>query len=139
MNPDTSPATVTRTSRRRVLVVDDNEDIADSLQQILELLQQDVRIAFDGETALRIASEFHPDLVFLDLGLPVMDGYEVARELRMQPGGSAIQIIALSGWGDAKSRARSAAAGFDQHWLKPIALKELRAFFADSARARRQP
>ena len=114
-------------ARSRVLVVDDNHDITLSLEMLLDMLGQDARVAHDGPTALAIAQEFRPDIVLLDLGLPGMDGYEVARALRKLPGGAAIRIVALSGWGDPTSRALSAAAGFDQHWLKPIGVAELTA------------
>jgi CheY-like chemotaxis protein len=114
------------TERRRVLVVDDHRDVTRALQSLLEILGQDVRVASDGASALQLAAEFQPDLVLLDLGLPRMDGYEVARRLRAQPGGTTIELIAISGWGDAGARARSLAAGFDQHWHKPIGLKELK-------------
>ena len=130
MTPDVPTAVPGSSLRRRVLIVDDNADIVDMMRHILVLLGQEVRVAADGPAALRVAAEFRPDLVFLDLGLPLIDGYEVARRLRSEPGGSALQLIALSGWGDAESRERSTAAGFDQHWLKPIAMAELASFFA---------
>lgn len=130
MNPSPTFEERTQTRERRILVVDDNPDITSGMQMLLEILGHQARVAHDGTTALRLAIEFRPDLVLLDLGLPQMDGFEVARELRKQPGGSAIQIIAVSGWGDEASRARSAAAGFDQHWLKPIGLDDLVRYFA---------
>lgn len=133
MSVTTTPAAPPRTPRRRVLVVDDNADITTAMSILLTMLGQDVRVAHDGSTALTLAIEYRPDVVFLDLGLPGMDGYEVARKLREQAGGSALTIVAVSGWGDAKSRERSAAAGMDAHWLKPIDLQELRAYFAKDA------
>lgn len=120
----------TQARESRILVVDDNRDITRATQILLEVLGHTVRVAHDGPTALRIAIEFRPDLVLLDLGLPLMDGFEVARELRKQPGGTALQIIAISGWGDEATRIRSTAAGFDQHWLKPIGLDDLNRYFA---------
>ena len=116
--------------QRRVLVVDDNPDITMGMQTLLEVLGHDVRIANRGPDALCIADEVRPDLVLLDLGLPMMDGFEVARELRKHPGGAAIHIIAVSGWGDDKSRERSSEAGCDEHWLKPVGIKELTKYFA---------
>src|SRR5689334_2174310 len=84
-------------TRRRVLVVDDNIDITESLVELLSLLGHDVRSANSGPAALAIALAFCPDLVLLDLGMPDMDGYEVAGKLREQPGGAAIKIVAVSG------------------------------------------
>ena len=131
MSVTTIPAAPRRTQRGRVVVVDDNADIAAAMSILLTMLGQDVRVAHNGTTALTLAMEYRPDVVFLDLGLPGMDGYEVARKMREQAGGAALTIIAVSGWGDAKSRERSAAAGVDAHWLKPIALPELKAYFAN--------
>ena len=114
---------------QRILVIDDNVDITTSLRLLLQALGHDVRVAQDGPRALVIARDYQPELVFLDLGLPRMDGYEVSRQLRTLPNGPAMKIIALTGWGDAQARELSAAAGFDQHWLKPIAINELRRYF----------
>ena len=128
MNPAMQPEVLTPILSRRILVVDDNADITMGMRMLLELLGQEVRTANDGPTAILIAAEFHPDVVLLDLGLPRMDGYDVARELRKMPDGATTEIIAVSGWGDAESRTRSAAAGFTAHWLKPVGRKELRAY-----------
>lgn len=125
--------------RLRVLVVDDNPDIILGMQMLLDHLGHEVRSALDGATALRIATNFLPQLVLLDLGLPTMDGFEVARELRKQPAGPGMQIIAVSGWGDDRSRERSTAAGFDGHWLKPVGLKELNQYFAEANNHRSAP
>ena len=130
MTPDTSPVARPNVTRRRVLIVDDNTDITASMQMVLEILGQDVRVAGDGPTALEEVERFRPALVLLDLGLPEMDGYEVARRIRAQAGGAAIEIIAISGWGDDASRTLSAAAGCDQHWLKPISFDDLRKHLA---------
>jgi signal transduction histidine kinase/ActR/RegA family two-component response regulator len=106
--------------RRRVLVVDDNADAAKSLSRLLgRLYGQDVRVAHDGPEALRVAGEFRPEVVLLDIGLPGMDGNEVARRLREQPEFEATLIVALTGWGQASDLARSRAAGFDHHLVKP--------------------
>ncbi len=103
----------------RVLVVDDNTDAADSLGLLLELLGQKVRVAHDGPTALLIAQAFRPEVVFLDIGMPGMDGYEVARRLRRQPECKSSLLVALTGWGQDADRRRSAEAGFDHHLVKP--------------------
>ncbi len=111
-------------ARRRILVVDDNEDAAAGLSLLLELDGHDVRAAHDGAAALRVSEEFAPDIVILDIGLPGMDGYEVARRLRARPDGSHTTIIALTGYGLEEDRRRSFAAGFDHHVVKPIRSSE---------------
>jgi CheY-like chemotaxis protein len=125
-----SPASI---PSRRVLVVDDSVDITASMRLLLEVLGQEVRVAHDGRNALRIAKETPPDIVFLDLGLPFMDGYEVARALRVQFRAEALTIIALSGRADEKSRELSRAAGIDDHWLKPITMARLKALLSTGA------
>ncbi len=118
---------------RRVLVIDDSVDVTTSMRYLLQGLGQDVRVAHDGPTALKLALEFRPELVFLDLGLPFMDGFEVARALKRQPGGESTVLIAVSGRADAKARELSQAAGVDDHWLKPVALDQLRALLGKRA------
>jgi len=112
-----------------VLVVDDNQDAADSLAIMLRLLGQQVRVAYHGTAALAAAQEFHPQIVFLDLGMPGMDGCEVARQLRRQPGQRPV-LVALTGWGREEDHQRSGEAGFDQHLTKPASLSALRAVLA---------
>jgi two-component system CheB/CheR fusion protein len=127
-----------RPPRRRVLVVDDNVDAATSLVRILSRLYgQDVRVAHDGPEALRSAEEFLPEVVILDIGMPGMDGYEVARRLRGRPGTSAATIIALTGWGQGADRARSKEAGFDHHLVKPVDPETLCRHLAGTANAAR--
>jgi PAS domain S-box-containing protein len=115
----------------RVLVVDDNHDAADSLALLLKLAGQDVQAAYDGPSALTRAEEFLPHLVFLDLGMPGMDGYEVAQRLRQQPGGTKMLLVAVTGWGQEEDRRRSQEAGFDGHMVKPTDPDTLRQFFTD--------
>jgi PAS domain S-box-containing protein len=110
---------------RRVLVVDDSPDAADSLAMLLRLEGQEVRVAYDGPTALGLARDFRPRLVLLDIGLPGMDGYEVARRLRQQPGLGGVVLVALTGWGQEEDRRKSQEAGFDHHLVKPAGLEEL--------------
>ncbi len=112
----------------RVLVVDDNVDAAESLAMLLRLSGYDVRTANDGSAALEAARAFHPEAVVLDVGLPGMDGYEVARRLRREPGAEGLLLIALTGYGQEEDQRRSARAGFDHHLVKPadpIALDKL--------------
>lgn len=104
----------------RVLVVDDNEDAAEMLVEALGMLGYGTRAAHDGPEALRIAPEFAPDVALLDLGLPVMDGYELARRLRSAPGGDRLRLIAVTGYGQEADRRRAVEAGFDAHLVKPV-------------------
>jgi PAS domain S-box-containing protein len=105
---------------RRILVADDNQDAADSLAMILEMGGHDVRVAHDGRAALSIAQTFHPDTALLDIGMPQLNGYEVARALRQEPWGAGITLIALTGWGQESDRQKAIDAGFDRHLTKPI-------------------
>ncbi|CAL1239987.1 response regulator [Candidatus Methylocalor cossyra] len=109
-----------RRSGLRILVVDDNVDSADSMALLLSLDGHDARTAFDGPGALAEAAEFRPQVVLLDIGLPGMDGYEVARRLRALPDLGAVLIIAVTGYGQDDDRIRSKAAGFDHHLVKPV-------------------
>jgi two-component system CheB/CheR fusion protein len=110
---------------RRVLVVDDNVDSAASIAAFLKLSGHEVRMAHDGTAAIEAARQMRPEFVFLDLGLPGMDGFEVARRLRMEPGVQGARIIALSGFGQEADRQRSLEAGIDQHLVKPADLSFL--------------
>jgi PAS domain S-box-containing protein len=116
---------------RRVLVVDDNEDSAEMLGLLIAQLGHSVRIAYDGPRALSLAAEFAPDLAVLDIGLPVMDGYELAAHLKERHGASGLRLVALSGFGQEQDKARSRAAGFDRHLTKPVDANELEAALAD--------
>jgi two-component system CheB/CheR fusion protein len=109
----------------RVLVVDDNEDAARMLAMLLELEGNQVSVAHDGPGALAAARTFHPDVVLLDISLPGMDGYEVARRVRQLPGMQGVVLIAQTGWGQEEDRHRSRAAGCDAHLLKPVELETL--------------
>ncbi len=112
--------------RRRVLVVDDNVDAAVSLARVLaRVFRQDVRVAHDGPSALAEAEGFRPEVVLLDIGMPGMDGFEVARRLRAAPGPPVALLVALTGWGQESDRKRSKDAGFDRHLVKPIEPDEL--------------
>jgi len=108
------------TAGSRVLVVDDNEDAAATLAMLLELSGYRTRTARDGLQALQIAREFEPQIGLLDIGLPFIDGRELARRLRQGPDGARLVLVALSGWGQALDREASASAGFDAHLVKPV-------------------
>ncbi len=121
---------------RRILVADDNRDAAESLEVQLQLAGHDVRIAHDGLEALEVATTFRPEVVLLDLGMPQMDGYETAREMRCRPWGKHATLVALTGWGQPQDRQRTSEAGFDVHLVKPVTDLELfRALAVASTRA----
>src|SRR6202035_1696475 len=105
----------------RVLIVDDNVDAAESLAMLLRLWGHEVAVAHDGPGALRAAETQPPEVALLDIGLPGMDGYELARRLRPQPGLERTVLVALTGWGQEEDRRRSQEAGFDHHLVKPVA------------------
>ncbi len=117
-----SPSWVERTRPLRVLVVDDNRDAAEMLAEALDALGYRTTVAHDGAEALRAVEEAAPDVALLDIGLPVMDGYELAGRLRGGPGGSAIKLVAVTGYGQESDRRRATAAGFDAHLVKPVQL-----------------
>jgi CheY-like chemotaxis protein len=108
----------------RILVVDDDPDIADGMARLLRLNGHETRIAFDGPSAIEAARTQRPDLIFLDLGLPEMDGYQVARALRGEGFDSTV-IVAVSGYGEEMAQNRSREAGFDHHLVKPIDFESL--------------
>jgi CheY-like chemotaxis protein/two-component sensor histidine kinase len=109
----------------RVLIVDDNVDSAESLAMLLNLTGHSVRTAHDGPSAIEAAREHRPDVVLLDIGLPRMDGYEVARRLRQEPDMPAVLLIAMTGYGQEEDRRKTREAGFDFHLVKPVDADEL--------------
>ncbi|KQY88269.1 hypothetical protein ASD35_11810 [Pelomonas sp. Root1444] len=129
---ETTPAHETPSSGHRLLVVDDNEDAAMSLTMFLGLQGHTVEMAHDGPSALAKARSFMPHAIFLDIGMPGMDGYEVARRLRQEPGLERVVITALTGWGQREDRQRTAEAGFDHHLVKPPEAKALEALLENS-------
>jgi signal transduction histidine kinase/DNA-binding response OmpR family regulator len=133
--PD-GPPSPARSQGARVLVVDDLAASAETLMTLLEMEGFEVRIAHEGAAALQIAQEFRPDVVLLDIGLPGMNGFEVAQCLRAQQGCHDALLIALTGYGEAESRTRSAQAGFDFHMVKPADVNLLLSMLADPQRAR---
>jgi len=104
----------------RILVVDDNEDSAESLGMLMKVLGNEVRVAHDGPAAIDLANEFEPRVILLDIGLPTLNGYETAKQIRQQPWGSQAVLIAVTGWGETVDRQRSKKAGFDHHLVKPV-------------------
>lgn len=137
MSPDpraSAPSAADSGSPRRVLVVEDNPDGLETLMALLEMLGHQVAGAPDGRQAVQKAAEFQPQVVLLDLGLPVMDGFEVARTLRQDTRFEDVFIAALTGWGADNDRRRTADAGFDAHLTKPVDLPALEAVLARSQR-----
>jgi PAS domain S-box-containing protein len=136
----TRPATVRRANaeapsparaRRKVLVVDDNRDAAETLTALLTLAGHEVTVCHDGVQALEAAEATRPEVALLDIGMPRLDGHEVARRLRAQPWGRRMRIVALSGFGQVDDRQRSLDAGCDDHLIKPVSEQQLRQVLAD--------
>ena len=131
-----SPGATTRETQApepgsvRILVVDDNHDSADSLGLLLQLVGNEVRVVHDGQTAVDVAVDYQPRVVLLDIGLPTMNGYEVARKMREQVWGKQAVMIAITGWGEDVDRQLSKDAGFDHHLVKPVDLDALTALLA---------
>lgn len=120
--------------KRKILVVDDNVDAAQSMSMLLEMSGHDVSYAYDGASALKAALESTPDVVLLDIGLPGMDGFEVAQRMRAAPHTAKCTLIALTGYGRSEDRERSAVAGFDHHLVKPVDPNALEALLARTPR-----
>jgi signal transduction histidine kinase/CheY-like chemotaxis protein len=110
---------------RRILVVDDQPDSADSLSMLLQALGHDVDTAYDAERAIELAGTMLPDVILLDIGMPRIDGYEACRRIRSGTGGEKMRIVALTGWGQEEDRQKSREAGFDQHLMKPVDMGQL--------------
>ncbi|WBY02095.1 response regulator [Ramlibacter tataouinensis] len=132
------PAAAPAASPSRILVVDDLMASAETLMTLLEMEGFEVKVANEGHSALQIAQDFRPHVVLLDIGLPGMNGFEVAHQLRKQPASRDALLIALTGYGEAESRSRSAQAGFDFHMVKPADVNLLLTMIADPREARRR-
>ena len=109
---------LTQPPHARVLVVDDNEDAANSLATLLEVMGYQVRTAYDGPEAIEAADDFKPEVALLDIGLPRLSGYDIARHVRSSRG-SGVLLVAITGWGQEDDRRRAREAGFDHHFTKP--------------------
>ena len=134
-SPTVTNEQVAAPAKRKMLVVDDNRDAAASLAMFLQLMGHDVRVAHDGERAIQLAEELRPQAIFLDLGMPGMDGYEVCRRIRNVAWGKNMRLIAITGWGQDEDRRKSANAGFDVHLVKPVNPDTLAQLLHDSRRA----
>lgn len=108
------------TAPRRVLVVDDNQDSAESLAILLKGTGHEVHIAHDGLEAVEVAATRQPDLILLDIGLPTLNGYEVARRIRAEQRHRGVTLVAMTGWGQEEDRRLAEEAGFDAHLIKPV-------------------
>jgi CheY-like chemotaxis protein len=126
-------------STERVLIVDDNADCALGFAEVIRLLGHEVEVAFDGPRALLLAARFKPTIALVDIGLPVMDGYEVARRLRAKAGADPLRLVAVTGYGEDANRAMSLEAGFDLHTVKPVELEGLRSLLSESHATLREP
>lgn len=113
-------------NRRSILIVDDNIDILISLEMLLDLMGYMVATASNGFEAIDTARTFHPDLILMDIGMPQLDGYAVAKEIRKQSWGEKIFIVALTGWGQEQDKQHAKEAGFDFHITKPIKMDMLK-------------
>ena len=125
------PAAPVESRPLKVLVVDDNEAVAQTVGWMLEAIGHDYRLVHDGRDALAAAREFRPDAILLDIGLPGMDGYEVCRALRREPAFRATPIIAQTGWGQERDKTLASEAGFDRHLVKPVGLDRLESLLAE--------
>ena len=119
--------------------MDDNRDAADSMAQALTELGHEVRVAYDGPSALKELDTFEPRLALLDIGLPVMDGYELARRLRALHGPERLTLVAITGYGQQGDRARSKLSGFDQHLVKPVSMADLHSLLSALSALARGP
>jgi len=125
LEPSMMNAEGTTQTQRRILVADDNNDALESLATLLQLSGHEVYTAANGAVALETAEQHRPEVALLDIGMPKLDGYEVARRIRAQPWGARITLVALTGWGQDSDRRRSQEAGFDSHLVKPLDLDKL--------------
>jgi CheY-like chemotaxis protein len=132
-NGEATPSAVGSLPPFRVLVVEDNRDAADMLNVMLKNWGLETEMAFDGPAAVEVANRFHPQIILLDIGLPLMNGYEVARRLRQQAWARNVWIIAVTGWGQEADRERSSAAGIDHHLIKPVEPQNLKSLLASLA------
>ena len=116
----------------RILLADDNADFANSLGDLLKARGHDVRIVYDGEDAIRAAQEFKPEVAFVDIGMPKIHGYDVARRMRSMPETSGALLVAVTGWGQEHDRKRAREAGFDRHLVKPVDPDEIDAILENA-------
>lgn len=131
VNRATAPSVNTTPPRFRILVVDDNQDSALSMAMMLSIMGHETRTAHDGESAVSSAESFLPDVVLLDIGLPKLNGYEVAQRIRENVWGQSMFLIAVTGWGQDEDRARSSEVGLNVHMVKPVEPSALERLLSD--------
>jgi CheY-like chemotaxis protein len=119
------PAEVSSKRQRRVVIVEDNADAREMLQMLLAVEGHEVDIAEDGRDGLALIERLQPDIALIDIGLPLLNGYDVARSLRARCQGPPVLLVALTGYGQPEDRQRALAAGFDEHLIKPVSLDRL--------------
>ena len=129
--PEPTASEPTPATARRILVVDDNRDSAESLSQLLDIIGHETHTAFDGLEAVEAAATFRPDVVLCDIGLPKLNGYEVARKIRGQPWGKEMVLVAVTGWGQDEDRHKPSEAGFNGHLVKPVDFASLTKLLAE--------
>jgi CheY-like chemotaxis protein len=127
--PEAAPEP-TKMTACRILVVDDNNDAASSLAMLLQMTGNETHTAHDGLEAVEAVATLRPDVVLLDIGLPMLNGYDACRRIREQPWGKNVVMVALTGWGQDEDRRQSKNAGFDHHMVKPVDLAALQALLA---------
>ena len=130
---ETAAGEATSVIARKILIADDNQDAANTLAMLLRIAGHDVCTAYGGQSALALASTFQPEFALLDIGMPDLNGYEVAKQLRRTSWGKAAHLIALTGWGQEDDKRRAHAAGFDHHLTKPLDPHQLDQLLSDSA------
>ena len=113
----------------RILIVEDNQEVADSLKVLLEMFGYETHLVYDGETAVQAAVALHPELIFMDIGLPRLNGYDATRQIREKSTGTSPLIVAVTGLDQDADRLRSAQAGMDHHLVKPVDVAVLKQFF----------
>jgi CheY-like chemotaxis protein len=114
----------------RILVVDDNRDAADTLVRLLAALGYEAKALYDGQAAIEHAAEFQPDMAFIDIGMPKLDGYEVVKQIRQQRGAHHVILVAHTGWSGGTDKQRAYDSGFDLHVAKPMGMETLKEFLA---------
>jgi CheY-like chemotaxis protein len=132
--PSTTPK-MEATSQYRIMLADDNVDFVNTMAEILDLLGHTTRIAYDGDTALGLFREFAPSFAFLDIGLPKINGYDLAKALRATPGGENCMLVAVTGWGQEKDKQLASEAGFDLHMVKPVSIEQIQAILSGASAA----
>jgi CheY-like chemotaxis protein len=120
---------------RNILVVDDNKSAADVLGMLIMTLGHEVETVYDGQTAIDVASKSQPDVIFMDIGMPIMDGNETAAHIRQQQWSKNLTLVALTGWGGEEDKRRSKEAGFDHHVVKPVDVEILKDILANCGKS----